>query len=101
MPGFGFRPTGLRPGGVGPAVAAGVGSQPVEGRHGSGVDAAAGADVDGLAPAVIGGARVGAQAALLQPALDLLVVGAVSVRDADVLPELSFARGVELVECSG
>src|SRR5664279_1947528 len=98
MPGFGFGAAGLGPCGVVPAVAAGVGGEPVEGRAGAGVDAAAAADVDGFAPAVVGGAGVGAQAALFQAALDLFVVGAVAVGDADVLPDGGLERGVELVE---
>ena len=69
--------------------------------NGTCVDAAAASDVDGFAPAVVGGAGVGAQAALFQPALDLFVVGAVAVGDADVLPELGFEGGVELVERGG
>ena len=53
MPGFEFGAAGLSPGGVVPAVAAGVGGEPVEGGAGAGVDAAAAADIDGFAENVL------------------------------------------------
>src|SRR6476661_10919071 len=98
MPRFGFRPVRLGPGRVDPAEPAGIGGQPVEGRPSAGVHAAAAADVDRLAPAVVAGAGIGAHAALLVSAHDLLVVRPVAVGDADVLPEYGPERTVHLVE---